>query len=66
MFQIKWVVDTGPAHVNVDVFTRTLPTETWARNGSLCFDTKEWPYILSSIPFDWEVKSKRFPDTEGG
>jgi len=59
---MKWRVATGPAHTNVDVFTRTLPTETWARNGSLVFDAAEWPFILTAIPRSWEVESARFPN----
>lgn len=60
MTKIKWVVTTGPAHVTVRVFSRTEPTETWAKNGDLTFDIKEWVTLLPQIPKQWEVESERY------
>ena len=55
MVETMWKVRTGPAHVRVRVFTRTLPTETWALNGELVFTILEWVVVLSRIPQAWAV-----------
>ena len=55
MVQMKWVAKDGPAHISVNVFTRTLPTETWALCGTLVFDVVEWPAILTRIPIHSEA-----------
>ncbi|MEO1715734.1 MAG: hypothetical protein AAFR76_01370 [Planctomycetota bacterium] len=43
--QVRWRYEVLGGHVHVRVFTRTLPTETWAKCGDLVFDEREWPTI---------------------
>jgi hypothetical protein len=36
-------------HYHVSCFSRTLPTETWAKNGELVFDTREWSTVYGKF-----------------
>lgn len=42
MTEMKWRYELLGGRYHVAVFTRTLPTETWAKNGDLVFDDLEW------------------------
>ncbi len=53
MTEVRWRASHGPMHVVVTVFTRTLPTHTWANCGMLTFTVTEWPAVRDSLPASW-------------
>lgn len=45
---VKWKWRKLGGHVHVNCFSRTTPSETWALNGTLVFDVREWQNIVSA------------------